>query len=90
MTTVRAHGSWQIVGTKTGKVLVDNLTINKEYKIDVPLDQELVRRVIAETTLRTFMVERFVQMLRDDRELYLKIGGTQWSVEIVSIEYHFR
>ena len=90
MTIVRAHGTWQIVGTKTGKVLVDNLTINKEYQIDVPINQDLVRRVVAETTLRSIMVEKFIKLLRDDRALYLRIGGIQWSVEPVAIEYRFQ
>jgi len=89
MITVHASGTWDVVGTKTGAILVSGLTIDKQYEVDAPFKHPVLPRVLAECSLRGLLVDEFVKMLRADRALYLKIGGTQWSVEPSGIAYDF-
>jgi hypothetical protein len=86
---VHAKGTWRIVATKTGEVLANRLTLDKEFEIDAPMEQEIVRRALAESDLRMQMVQDFYEMLKASRIMYLRIGGTQWSVDPVDIKYEY-
>jgi hypothetical protein len=87
---VHVKGRWQILATKTGEVLVNRLKLDKQFEIDAPMEHEIIRRAVAESTLRSMMVADFHQMLKNDRSLYLKIGRTQWSVEPNDIKYQYQ
>jgi hypothetical protein len=65
------------------------LTLDKEFEIDVPMEQEIVRRALAEADLRMQMVQDFYEMLKASRIMYLRIGGTQWNVDPVDIKYEY-
>jgi hypothetical protein len=93
MQKVRANGQYQILAKKTGAVLIDNLPVDLEFEIEDPLfesarENSIVQKVLAESRLRMLLVAEFHAKLRD-RKTYLKIGGTQWCIELVKIEYDF-
>jgi hypothetical protein len=90
MIAVHASGTWDVIGRKTGAILVRKLTIDKQYEVDAPFEHPVLPRVLAECSLRGLLVDEFVSMLRADRALYLRIGGTQWCVEPSGIEYDFQ
>ena len=94
MIKVHATGKYQIIARKTGKVLFDQLPVDFVYEVKDPFFAEtppdsIVRKVMAEVDLRILLVADFHKRLRD-RATYLKVGGTQWCIELGAINFEYQ